>query len=212
MLEFYSKKGFWVFYPRYRGCWESDGEFLKLSPEQDVRDILDELPKGFKDLTWGKKFKVRPKQVFIVGGSFGGPAALLMSRDPRVTKVVAIAPVVNWNILKDPKVEQAETSNPDYVDYVHQAFGQGYRLTKKNWNKLKTGKFYSPITHIGELDGRKILIYHAKDDPVVPWNGVSKFAKLTGAKLILKKRGGHLSSSLISQPSEWRRVQKFFKS
>ncbi len=24
VLEYFSKKGFWVFHPRYRGAWESD--------------------------------------------------------------------------------------------------------------------------------------------------------------------------------------------
>ncbi len=212
MCEFYSKKGYWVFYPRYRGSWESEGEFLKLSPEQDIKDILDELPKGLRDLTWGKKFKPKFGSIFVIGGSFGGPAALLISRDPRVKKIVAVSPVVDWKASTSRESERAETSDPSYVHFVKQAFGRGYNLSEKNWNKLRTGKFYNPMAHIKEFDGRKILMYHAKDDPVVRWKEVAKFAKLTGAKLVLRKKGGHLSSSLISKPAEWRRVSKFFRS
>jgi len=42
--EFLASKGFWVLYPRYRGTWESYGEFLARSPDQDLLDIVDSLP------------------------------------------------------------------------------------------------------------------------------------------------------------------------
>ncbi len=72
LVEFFSKKGFWAIYPRYRGTWESDGVFLRKSPEQDVLDIIDALPRGFVDLWSGKKYRLVPDDIFIVAGSFGG--------------------------------------------------------------------------------------------------------------------------------------------
>ena len=47
LMEFLSVKGHWVFYPRYRGAWESGGEFLRKSPDQDILDVIDELPRAF---------------------------------------------------------------------------------------------------------------------------------------------------------------------
>jgi hypothetical protein len=38
LAEFLSAKGYWVFYPRYRGAWESGGEFLARSPHLDILD------------------------------------------------------------------------------------------------------------------------------------------------------------------------------
>src|SRR6185437_15649735 len=49
LAKFLAEKGYWVIYPRWRGAWESEGEFLEQSPEQDLKDILDELPKGFRE-------------------------------------------------------------------------------------------------------------------------------------------------------------------
>ena len=212
LVEFFANKGFWAFYPRYRGSWESDGTFLKTSPEQDVLDIIHQLSRSFTSFGGGenphhhKKYKLKPDAIYLVAGSFGGPAGILAARDPRVTKVVAISPVVEWRAPS--KAEPLGWLEK----FVHQAFGQAYRFGQKEWAKLKTGKFYNPMTHWREIDGRKIMIYHARDDKSVRWNEVAKFAKLTRAKLILRKRGGHLSSSLITQPSEWRRVSKFLKS
>src|SRR5579864_1047805 len=48
LSEFLAAKGFWVIYPRYRGAWESGGEFLERSPHEDILDITDDLPKKSK--------------------------------------------------------------------------------------------------------------------------------------------------------------------
>ncbi len=179
LMEFLARQGFWVFYPRYRGAWESDGQFLKRSPHEDILDVVAELPKGFQDIAFGKHFAVSPDHVFVIGGSFGGAAAILSSRDARVTKVIANCPVVNWAILD--RSEKVETSKPGYAGYIREAFGNGYRLTDANWQKLRSGTFYNPWHHRMEIDGTKIMIFHAKDDPHVPYGDSKVFAEQTGA-------------------------------
>ena|SRR5579864_2037839 len=123
LMEFLAGKGFWVFYPRWRGAWESGGQFLEKPPEQDISDVIDELPRGFKEAAFGKRFKLAPDEIFVIGGSFGGAAAILSSLDPRVTRVVANCPVVDWKVLDQE--QEKETSNPSYPDYVREAFGNG---------------------------------------------------------------------------------------
>ncbi len=98
LAEFLAGNGFWVIYPRYRGAWESGGEFLAKPPHEDILDVLDELPKQLEDVAFGQRFRLAPQQVFVIGGSFGGPAAILLSLDRRVNRVVANCPVVDWNI------------------------------------------------------------------------------------------------------------------
>jgi pimeloyl-ACP methyl ester carboxylesterase len=208
LAEFLSQKGYWVFYPRYRGAWESEGVFLEHSPHEDILDVIDELPKGVKDLAFGQQFLVSPDKVFVIGGSFGGAAAILCSLDPRVTRVIANCPVVDWSILPDS--EKLETSNKNYAAYIREAFGQGYRLPDKNWKKLHGGRFYNPAHHVREVDPAKIMMFHAKDDPYVPWQSVERFARQTGAKLKLLARGGHLRTEVIVQ-KYWPQVSRFFE-
>jgi len=209
LAQFLAGKGYWVFYPRWRGAWESDGVFLEKSPEQDLRDLMDELPKGVREAAFGQKFKLSPDEIFVIGGSFGGTAAILASLDERVKKVIANCPVVDWGILG--KEEKKETSNPSYVAYIREAFGNGYRLPEKNWNKLHSGVFYSPVHHARELTPEKILMFHAKDDPYVPWRSVSRFAENAGIRLHLFARGGHLSTEMVVQ-RHWARIGRFFAS
>ncbi|HVM33525.1 MAG TPA: alpha/beta fold hydrolase, partial [bacterium] len=207
LARFLSRKGFWVIYPRYRGSWESEGWFLRQSPHLDIIDVIDELPKGLKERTFGREFKLSPKEIFVIGGSFGGAAAALCSLDPRVTKAIANCPVLDWSILRHS--EKKETSNRSYTAYLHEAFGNAYRLRPGDWAKLHRGKFYNPAFHVKEIDPDKLMLFHAKDDPYVPWKSVAAFARQTGVQLNLFKRGGHLSTDKIVR-KYWGKIHRFF--
>lgn len=203
VMEFWSKRGFWVFCPRYRGTWESGGEFLKHSPHEDILDIIDELPKGFTELWSGEKYKVRPSELYIFGGSFGGSAAILSSRDARVTKAVAISPVIDWQApSKDEPMDKLGA-------FLPKGFGNAYRFSPKNWTRLSRGEFYNPIDEADSIDGSKLLVFHAKDDRIVPYPPTKKFAQKTGAKLITIKRGGHFGISESTLPKFYTSIKKF---
>src|SRR3989344_681545 len=206
LIEFFSKKGFWFFQPRYRGSWESGGKFLRLSPERDVLDIIGQLPKGFKDLYRGTTYRVKPDKLYVFGTSFGGPAALLASRARRVTKVVALSPVTDWEDM----IRHGET-NSWTERFTRNAFGEAYRFSHRDWKKLDNGTFYNPMAHASEIDGKKILIMHAKEDDVVRWRPVQRFAKLTGAKLVLSARGGHGWSMWFTKPRFYRKIARFLR-
>jgi pimeloyl-ACP methyl ester carboxylesterase len=210
LAEFLAAKGYWVFYPRYRGAWESGGEFLARSPHEDILDVIGGLSKEFRELAFGRRFRLAADEVFVIGGSFGGAAAILSSLDPRVKKVIANCPVVDWAILA--REQRKETSNPSYAAYIREAFGNGYRLPDKNWKKLFGGKFYNPAYHAREASSSfkfKVMMFHAQDDPYIPYRSVEKFARLTGVRLKLLRRGGHLSTDLIVR-RYWKQISQFF--
>lgn len=208
LADWLAHKGYWVFYPRYRGAWESSGEFLAHSPHEDVLDVIGALKRPIRETAFGKRFNVKPDEIFVIGGSFGGAAAILSSLDPRVKRVVANCPVVDWSILRSAL--RAETTNRSYVAYLRDAFGQGYRLSEKNWNKLYSGTFFNPISHADEIDASKIMMFHAKDDPSIPWESVDNFAKKTGVKLKLFARGGHGRTEFLVQ-KYWPEIKTFFE-
>src|SRR5580658_5085792 len=100
LSDWLARKGYWVFYPRYRGAWESSGEVLARSPHEDILDLIDGLRKPIRESAFGQTFTVKADDVFVIGGSFGGTAAILCSLDPRVKRVIANCPVVDWSILR----------------------------------------------------------------------------------------------------------------
>jgi pimeloyl-ACP methyl ester carboxylesterase len=209
LCEFLAAKGFWVVYPRYRGASESDGQFLKSSPHEDIVDVVDELPKGLREIAFGQRFALSPDQLFVIGGSFGGAAAILSSLDSRVNKAVANCPVTDWRILD--RSEKIETTNENYAVYIRSAFGNAYRLSNANWEKLRSGSFYSPWHRRAEIDAAKVMMIHAMDDPHVPYEGSVRFAEETGVKLKSVSRGGHLSTEWVVR-KYWKEIGKFFDS
>lgn len=208
LAEFLASKGYWVFYPRYRGSWESGGEFLATSPHLDILDVIDEIPRGVREVTYGQRFPLKPDEIYVIGGSFGGAAAILVSLDRRVKKVIANCPVVDWSVLAQS--EKAETSNPSYAAYIRQAFGTAYRLSDRRWARLHNGKFYNPAFHVEEIDPSKVMMFHAKDDPYVPYTSVARFAERTGIKLRSFRTGGHISTDGTVR-KQWTRIKAFFE-
>jgi predicted alpha/beta hydrolase family esterase len=53
------------------------------------------------------------------------------------------------------------------------------------------------------------MMFHAMDDPYVPYRSVKRFAQRTGVKLKLFKRGGHLSTDFIVR-KYWGEIARFF--
>jgi len=207
LARFLSGRGYWVFYPRYRGAWESGGRFLNRSPHEDILEVVSGLSRPVVEATFGRTFRLSTDEVFVIGGSFGGAAAILCTLDSRVNKAVANCPVVDWAILRHS--EKAETSNPNYAAYIREAFGNAYRLSDRNWTKLKAGKFYNPAHHASEITSSKLLMFHAKDDPYVPYKSVKDFADHTGIRLKSFRRGGHLSTEKIVR-GYWSEISEFF--
>lgn len=207
LLVRFSRLGYWAFGPRYRGSWESGGSFLRRSPHEDILDIIHQLPRGFQGVGYTKPttWRVKPSAVHIVAGSFGGPAGLLASIDQAVTSVVAISPVVEW------RAQSKSEPLPALKRMTRSGFGGAYRFTDRDWAKLATGRFYNPMPHARSIDGKKIFIIHAKDDPVVRWNEVAQFAEQTGAKFLLLPRGGHLSMRGLDQTTLWPKIRAFIK-
>jgi len=54
------------------------------------------------------------------------------------------------------------------------------------------------------------MMFHAQDDPYVPYKSVARFADRTGIKLKSFKRGGHLSTDQTVR-RYWKEIRRFFE-
>ncbi len=205
LMNFLAEKGYWTFVPRFRGTWESGGSFLSRPPERDVIDVIDGISRGFTDLWSGTAYRIARPEIAVIGSSFGGAAAILAVRDPRVRCAVAFSPVTDW------RVETEAEPLARLAAFTRAAFGNGYRgATAAAWKKLRGGTFYNPMHEAGAIDGTKLLIIHAKDDKIVYARTSAAFARATGATLVLLPRGGHLS--LSKTPALWKKIDRFLNS
>lgn len=208
-MQFLASQGYVVILPRYRGTWESDGNFLEKSPAQDIHDVITELTKkrAVHDVATKKKVPIKVSAIHLFGGSFGGPAVLLNTQLPIVKKVIALSPVIDWS------VEGKDEPFDFFVYYSKRGFGGAYRTRHiKDWQKLIQSDFYNPIAHTSEINGKKVFIIHCKDDAVVPYEPVVPFAEKTGATYYLKPKGGHRGFSYLSHKFYWKKIETFLKS
>ncbi len=207
LMGFLSKKGYWVFYPRYRGSWESSGVLFARSPHEDICDVYSALLHGRITELWDKeKFQIHPADLTLIGSSFGGAAALIAGGYIKVSRTIAISPLVDWT--KKGKTEPVHV----FAESTERSFGRAYRISKSGWKKILSGNFFNPIRYTAVLQGKKICIIHAKDDDVVAVAPVVMFARSIKATTYIDRTGGHMGLSTIMKPKHWKRVNKFLKS
>ena len=209
VLKFYKSKGYTCFLPRMRGTWESSGEFLKKSPHLDVFDIVDEVTSekftGIVDSYTSTVVKLKVKKIYVIGASFGGAGALLVSEHKKIKKVIALSPVVDWSI-------ESSLEPFDFLyNFTKFAFGGSYRGKKTSWMKLKENKIYSPIKNTKKLVGKKILILHAKDDDIVPFEPSIMLANEIGARIKIYKNGGHFGLGEAKKTKYYKEIEAFIK-
>jgi predicted alpha/beta-fold hydrolase len=53
-------------------------------------------------------------------------------------------------------------------------------------------------------------MFHAQDDPYIPWRLVKKFADSAGIRLRLFPRGGHLRTERVVR-AHWPQIERFFR-
>lgn len=206
LATFLQKKGYLVLVPRYRGSWESGGEFLAQSPHQDVLDMLDHLKEITVDTEnyYNEVFEpvtYKNDCISVIGVSFGGPAAILASMDDRVHGSIAVCPVVDW-------LATSETEPMGWFkDFCRRNFGNGYRFSDENWEKLASGQMYNPVNHQDNIQSHKLMVLHAEDDKVVHIGLVKKFVEAVDCKHLYTKKGGHLSSRILTKWRIWRKVK-----
>ena len=206
-LEFLAQHGYTAMSFRYRGSWESRGNFLEKSPASDIHDIITELQKkkSITDIASGKKILLKVSAVYLFGGSFGGPAVLLNSKHPLVKKVIALSPVLDWSSVE----RGAEPLHP-HVHFLERGYPGAYRVKSKNdWEKLLQPYFYNPATLLHKVDGKKVFILHALDDTTVPYDSVIPFAEASGSSYYLKPHGGHHLH--MTHKFLWKKIEAFLK-
>lgn len=208
LLEFWVKRGYWVIHPRYRGTWESNGEFLANTPDKDILDCIDDLQKNKKIISlWDNvSYDISPQDIYIIGSSFGGATALMASRDARIKKVICVSPLIDWLAPSD--------NNEDFERFnklIKNTFGEAYRFAADSWDKVKTGKFFNPVNHTSEIDGKKVMIIHAADDTICRMQEAKEFASKINCQFIYLKKGGHMSANIAVRFRFYWAIKKFLK-
>ncbi|HET8574674.1 MAG TPA: hypothetical protein VFM02_00690 [Candidatus Paceibacterota bacterium] len=200
-----NKRGYSVFYPRYRGTWESGGEFLTKSPAEDIGLLIELLKTGsVQDLYAEKNFSVNGP-IYIVGSSFGGSVALSLVGRSGIAKVVAFSPIVDFPLHNFNHTEQ------DLLwlkTFIRRAFHMAYRFSDENWDKMVKGELFNPKQK--STQPKNTLIVYDISDHEVDSVKIEEYSRKNNIQTIVTESIGHLSFSKIPQEA-WDKVCEFLE-
>lgn len=175
-----NRKGYSVFFPRYRGTWESEGDFLSHSPVKDIEDIISFISrsdqKGFSNI----------KEINIIGTSFGGGVALCLKPNDLIKNIICLSPVLDFK-----QVNGIET----LYDYLNQLYSGAYRFSHDNWLKLLNNEIINP-SKLDYLNPNKYFLLGGREDLEVKSVDLAKFGSSKGINVKIYNCG-HISLSKI---------------
>jgi dipeptidyl aminopeptidase/acylaminoacyl peptidase len=191
MAQYFASRGYLVFQPNFRGSDGFGAAFTKAGyggwggiMQQDITDGLE---------TLNNTGMIDPDRVCIVGGSYGGYAALAGGAfTPEIYKCIgAIAPVSD---LPRMLIDEKRDHGKDHwvVSYWEEAIAQG----DANRDFLKER---SPAYHAEQFQA-PVLLIHGRDDLVVKINQSERMKKALeradkNVKLVRMKGEDHGLSS-----------------
>lgn len=159
----FSSRGYAVFQPNFRGSTNQGDAFERAGDGEWGRKMQTDLSDGLAALA--AKGIVDPKRACIMGGSYGGYAALagVTLQHGIYRCAVAVAPVSDLVAMYNTDFNESGTSGVVQQSLVRQ-LGSRSRLSE-----------VSPVRFAAKADA-PILLVHGRDDTVVPFEQSSKMA------------------------------------
>lgn len=207
LMTMLANKGFIVVFPRYRGTWESGGEFLRTPPTRDIEDILQVIQSGvIVELYSNRNIKIPNSHICLLGSSFGGSVALSLAKNKDIHKIVALSPIVDFKKHNNLNNEENLISAGNFIK---RAFGQGYRFKDERWIEMIKGKIFNPPQKLDQKTADKILIGYGKLDHQVNYKKIKDYASNNKIKQIMEvSNKGHLTFSNLSDV-EWNKITEW---
>lgn len=182
-VQFLANRGYVVLQPNYRGSGGYGEGFYKKGEGTVGRAMQDDLDDGMDWLA--KKGVIDPARVCIVGGSYGGYAAL-------------------WGVTRNPERYRCAASFAGVTDwYMQLRYDSKFfysRYSRQLEDSIKGEDDFdlddvSPVREIDRLT-RPVLLVHGKEDSVVPFSQFTLYkGKLEGrgadAEFVTYDKEGH---------------------
>ncbi|QDH34520.1 alpha/beta fold hydrolase [Porphyrobacter sp. YT40] len=186
-VQLLANRGYAVLQPNFRGSGGYGDAFFELGTGQIGRKMQDDLDDA---MDWAvKEGLADPARVCVVGGSYGGYAAM-------------------WAVIRNPERYRCAASWAGVTDLEKQLRYDGQSFSRggfKRWKDRVRGagvaevKSVSPVSRADSLS-RPLLLAHGTKDVVVPFSQYNLFEKATRTAplkpetLVIKDEGHSFSS------------------
>jgi dipeptidyl aminopeptidase/acylaminoacyl peptidase len=180
----FASRGYAVFQPNFRGSTNRDDAFRRAGLGQWGRKMQSDVSDGLVELA--RQGIVDPARACIMGGSYGGYAALagVTLQHGLYRCAVAIAPVSDLRELYTTR-----TRNSGYAEVA-------WRSLRESLGNPSTFDEVSPRRRAAQADA-PIMLIHGKDDTIVPFTHSEEMASA------LKSAGKPYELVVLRQEDHW---------
>jgi len=207
IMRFFYSKGYNVFFPRFKGSYQSKGEFMKDNPVEDIHKFINFIKNGKAKSLWDLKYKsFKITEFVIITGSFGCPIACgLSTKNNLISKIILINPV--WDFRKHNENKDEQDLNK-LIKFVKNAYLNLYRIKFSNleyqMRKFKEidFNFYSSKIHI------PILVLYDPKDLTVSYKHTLNASKIIPLVTTLQHNMGHKFNKEIFE-RYWNNIHNF---
>lgn len=201
LMYFFYENGFNVFFPRFKGSFQSKGKFLKTNPIDDLLFFIKELKKGYAKNLWDmNKIYFENKKINLVAESFSGAIACgLAACSNDVFKIILGSPVLDY---KKHNINGDEQDLNALTLFVKRAYKNLYRYSFNSLqNEINNFKEISPDFYLRLLN-KPILLFHDPSDETVSIKHSETFFKNMENCKIIKTNKGHGFKRLLEEYSD----------
>ncbi len=191
IMHYFFDQGYNVFFMRYKGMFQSEGEFLSKDPSDDVVDFVNFLKKGRVINLWNDtRVSFTNTKYIVVTGSFSGAIALsTISKIKNIKKIILFSPVWDYSLHNETYKEQ-ELAH--LTKFVKKAWNNLYNFTFDNIQE-QMNLFEDCLweNYHSKLDDKKILVFQDPKDQTTSINHTEYFKKQKQVITLQKHNKGH---------------------
>jgi|SRR3989338_436234 len=179
--------GYSVFYPRFRGTWESSGTFLKESPVLDVLEVATRIYEGV-DLEQSVRYK--SSTIHVLATSFAGAVSLSLPKREFIQKIISLSPVFDFT-----KVASIQTLKL----FLRNLFTMAYRFDDNRWEDLIHNKIVAPVYNFDSATTNQHLVITGALDDQISMKELEVFCSERSIQIKIYPGVGHISYSKMSK-------------
>ena len=208
-MEFLFKKGYNVFFPRFKGSFQSKGVFLKGNIVKELKSFITKLKKEKITNLWDlNEINFKINKLILFGSSFSGAISCgLIAIEESFEKLVLFSPV--WDFENHNKLGNEEDLN-HLVQFVKRAYVNLYKIKFDNLvNAVLRFKETSPSFYSKQIK-IPILVLNDPKDKIVSIKHSKDMEKLIKNLKIIKHHEGH-GFNLKLLENYWKKIDGYLK-
>lgn len=202
LMRFFYEKGFNVFFPRFKGSFQSEGVFLETDPVKDILYFIEKIKEGSAKNLWDMEdIMFSTGKINLIGSSFSGAIACGLSASSKeISRLVLASPVLDY---EKHNIKGNEQDLDSLTMFVKRAYKNLYRFSFNSiQEKMNTFDKISPNFYLKSNMPPTLIFHDPTDNSVSIQHAREICSKLKNCQLVETEEGHGFSEKLLDKYSK----------